>query len=67
VIYNQCRHKESRNLFNYILGIAFPLFLLDRAVGILLDLLVGNSNYIYVSIWAFFQVPQDLLELAVLA
>lgn len=58
--------KESRNIFNFLIAIGFTLFMANRVTCIIIDLQT-NIHFSFMLIYLFFQLPQDLLEIALLA
>jgi hypothetical protein len=58
--------KEGRNIFNLLTYIFMNLFLLDRIIGILYDLNYVHTQYEFVLLYFFFQLPQNLLEITIM-
>jgi len=58
--------REGRNIFNLLMFACVTLFLVDRIAGIVTDLYYTHDSYSFVLIYLFFQLPQNLLEIAIM-
>ena len=61
------KNKEMRNIFNYIMIFGLNMFMIDRMLGIVYDLYYSQQDHYFELIYAFFQLPQDLLMLVIMA